>query len=317
MKKVLILESDSDQAKTFNFLLKNNDKFKIYNYKGNKVENKHYYDIIIPTGANSTFDYINNFDNCRIGQINYTKNNIITFDKIKFLNIVKNIGVPIPQTFTNKKDLSFFPIFYKSLREEGYSERGILRSHKDAKKLDNKNIFFQEFIWSKGTYSVGFLADRGKLITYFTQKEILSYPYHGGSGVVLEHIENKNLLNYTKKIIEETNYSGWGLTEFKYSNRIEDFVFMEVNAKFWASIKFAFFNNPLFLKLLFDINKPKKNVKKILYLDRLILSELSEIKVAFPYLFKSKLTYSKPILRAFWDRITGNRTRAERVKLMR
>ncbi|MEA3452398.1 MAG: ATP-grasp domain-containing protein, partial [Bacteroidota bacterium] len=254
MKKVLILESKSDQAKTFASYLQKSDKFDLHTIKDIISEKKNF-DEIIPTSADSTYNYVKKNGDFSIGNLTYSKNNLVTFDKIKTLSIVDSIGVPIPKSFTSKESLDFFPIFYKSLREEGKSIRGIIQNSEELSEITEKDVFYQEFIWSKGTYSVGFLADRGKLITIFIQKELLSYPYHGGSGVILEHIQDKRLLEYTKKIVKEINYSGWGLTEFKYSNKIKDFVFMEVNAKFWASIKFAIFNNPLILKLLFNIDK--------------------------------------------------------------
>lgn len=316
MKKILILEDKSDQAKTFICYLRKSNKFNLHTSSATYA-NKDDYDEIIPTGSNSTFDFVSKYGDCSVGQLTYSKNNLLTFDKKTFLDVVKDINIPIPETHYDKSELEFFPIFYKSLREEGYAERGILKSKEDANNLKSSNVLFQEFIWSKGTYSVGFLADRGKLITHFIQKEILSYPYHGGSGVVLEHIEDKKLHEYTKRIVEKTGYSGWGLTEFKYSNRIEDYVFMEVNAKFWASIKFAIYNNPLILKLLFDIDIKTTPVKTVLYIDRLILSELSELKAAFPYIFKSKIVNSNLIFKAILDRIAGKRIKAQRVKLMK
>ncbi len=316
MKKILILEAQSDQAKTFISYLKNASEFELHSLDATSADFANY-DEVIPTGANSTFEYVQKHGDITVGGLTYTKNNLITFDKIKFLKIVKNLQIPIPETYTNKNDLKFFPIFYKSLREEGYSERGILLDQADADNLSSKSCFFQEFIWSKGTYSVGFLADRGKLITHFAQKEIISYPYHGGSGIVLEKIDDKRLFEYTKRIVENTNYSGWGLAEFKYSDRIKDYVFMEVNAKFWASMKFAIMNNPLIIKILFDIDVKAIPTKSVIYIDRLILSEFSEIIAAFPYLFKSKIINSKPILTAIGNRLAGKRVRAQRVKLMK
>jgi len=317
VKKVLILESKSDQAKTFEHYLKRNPLYKILfcpdaDYSGNET-----FDIIVPTGANSTFSYVSKNGNFKIGQLEYSKNNLITFDKIKTLKIVNNIGVPIPTTYLDKNKIDFFPIFYKSLREEGYAKRGIVRNNEDLIKLKSNDIFYQEFIWSKGTYSVGFIADRGKIITHFTQKEVMSYPYHGGSGVILERFEDPSLFKYTQMIVEEIGYSGWGLTEFKYSNRIKDYVFMEVNAKFWASIKFAIFNNPNFLKYLFDVNIKPEPVDRVLYIDRLILSDFAEIFAGFPFIFKSRLTKSKNIMTALKDRITGNRIKAQRIKVMK
>ncbi len=316
MKKILFLESDSDQAKTFLSYLRHSKNFDIHTTK-DIVPDGDDYDEIIPTGANSTFDYVSKHGDIKVGQMLYTKSNLITFDKIKFLDIVDSIGVPIPKTYLSKEEIDFYPVFYKSLREEGIAERGIIRTKEELLNFNKDNVLFQEFIWSKGTYSVGFLADRGKLLTSFIQKEILSYPYHGGSGVILENIEDKRLLDYTKRIVESINYSGWGLTEFKYSHRIEDYSFMEVNAKFWASIGFAICNNPLIMKMLFDIDVDLRPTKRVLYIDRLILSEFSEIKMAFPYLFKSKYIHSKTIGRALLDRLSGKRIKAQRVKLMK
>lgn len=317
MKKILILEANSDQSKTFISFLKPSKKYEIHTCPEITSENYNLYDEIMPTGANSTFQYIKNFGDIKIGELVYTANNISTFDKIPYLNFIKDIGVQIPTTYTNKNDLELFPVFYKSLREEGYAERGILRNKQEAVDFNNPKVFFQEFIWSKGTYGVAFIADRGKMLTYFIQKEILSYPYHGGSGVILENIEDKRLIEYTERIVRESNYSGWGLVEYKYSNRIEDYVFMEVNAKFWASIKFALINNPLFLKMLFDIDIKPQDVKRVLYIDRYILSECSEVWKYFPYLFKSDIIHSKPIFKTITDRISGRRIKAQRVKLMK
>lgn len=317
MKRVLLLESKSDQAKTFVSYLSKQKNFKITLSEKQTCESPDNYDIVIPSGGDSTFDFVSKYGNFKIGELEYSTNNLVTFDKIKTLGIVKQIGVPIPNTYTDKSKIDFFPFFYKSLREEGYTERGIIRDEKELQNLNSNNVFFQEFIWSKGTYSVGFLADRGKILTHFTQKEILSYPYHGGSGIILQKIEDPVLLDYTQRIVQETGYSGWGLTEFKYSNRIRDYVFMEVNAKFWASIKFAIFNKPEIMKLLFNIDLKEKSVNKVLYLDRLILSDFSEIKTAFSYLFNSKVIRSKPITKSIINRITGNRVKAQRVKMMK
>lgn len=316
MKKVLILESNSDQAKTFVCYLKKHKEYKIKLCPEAEYTNINDFDIVIPTGGDSTFNYVSKNGSFKIGELEYSSNNLITFDKIKMLNLVKEVGVPIPETYTDRNKVTFFPFFYKSLREEGYTERGIIRNESDLKLLKSENVFFQEFIWSKGTYSVGFLADKGKVISSFIQKEILSYPYHGGSGIILEHINDPVLLDYTSRIVEKTEYSGWGLAEFKYSNRINDYVFMEVNAKFWASMKFAILNKPEILKLLFNIIVPAKPTKRAIYIDRLILSDFSEIKTGFPYIFKSKIVKSKSIIGSIFNRIIGKRVKAQRVKIM-
>lgn len=107
------------------------------------------------------------------------------------------------------------------------------------------------------------------MLTSFIQKELLSYPRPGGSGVVLTTIDDPRLIEYAERIIRRLNFSGWGLIEFKYCPKRDDYVFMEVNAKFWASIELAFMNNSVFLKELFDIDYAESNVSNVIFMDRL------------------------------------------------
>jgi hypothetical protein len=66
--------------------------------------------------------------------------------------------------------------------------------------------------------------------------EILSTPVHGGSAVAVEAYESTRVQELARRLIADF---GWGLVEFKPCVRRGDFVLMEVNAKFWASIEFT------------------------------------------------------------------------------
>lgn len=307
MRSVLFLQSNKEQVYTFERYLKEDGNFELF-YDKKSYDKHKKYDIIIPCGAVSTSVLFYSNDGIKIGQAEFSENNFITYDKIKTLKIVEEIGVPIPRTYTDKSQLDFFPIFFKSLREDTYRERGILYNEEDLKKIKSKTIFYQEYIPTFGTYSVGFLADRGKIITHFSQKEIISVPYHGGSAVVIEKWDDPRLFEYTQRICEKIGYSGWGLAEYKYSDWRDDYVFMEINAKFWASIEFTFLNNPLFLKILFDIDKKPQNVNKAVFINRVIQSDFKiVVKKILPHLFNSKWLKTEPISKAIIDRLKGKR----------
>lgn len=307
MKKVLFLQSNKDQTATFvKYLTKYKPDYQLYYDKTSKYDSNTKFDIVIPCGAASTLIYFMEKGKLDIGESKFAEENFITYDKIKTLKLVKEIGIPIPRTYTSREDLDFFPVFFKSLREEVYRERGIINNQKELDNIKSKTVFFQEFIESQGTYSVGFLADRGKVLTAFAQKEVISYPYHGGSAVVLERLDDTKILEYTHRIAEKINYSGWGLAEYKYCHQRKDFVFMEVNAKFWASIEFAFINNPFFLKHLFDIDIKPKDVKIAVYLDRWLVSNGREMRRSIPYMFKGKILKSQKISHALKKRFKKN-----------
>lgn len=307
MKTVLFLQSNKELTYTFAKYLNKAKNFELYFDKTSKYDRNEKFDIVIPCGAVSTSVYFMANNGLKIGQSEFSENNFITYDKIKTLELVKNIGVPIPKTYTNKKDIDTLPVFYKSLREDTYRERGIARTARDLIDLQSSTILFQEFIPTFGTYSVGYLADRGKIITAFAQKEVISVPYHGGSAVVLEKWEDERLIKYTQRIVEEIDYSGWGLAEYKYCDKRQDFVFMEINAKFWASIEYTFLNNPLFLKLLFDIDSKAKNVRKAVFINRVIQSDFKVIPKIAPHLIGSKWLKTEPITKAIIERLQNKR----------
>ncbi len=307
MKSVLFLQSNKEQSYTFTKFLKRTGNFELFYDKTSKYDKNKKFDIVIPCGSVSTSLYFLTNGFLKIGELNFSEKNFITYEKIKTLKLVEDIGVPIPKTYTKKEDLDTFPLFFKSLREDTYRERGIIRNQEDLDKIKSKTVFYQEFIPTFGTYSIGFLADRGKLITAFAQKEVISVPYHGGSAVVLEKLEDKRIFDYTAKIIKKIGYSGWGLAEYKYCNKRDDYVFMEINAKFWASIEFTFLNDPLFLKLLFNINSKPKNIDKAIFINRVIQSNFSLFHKFVPYLLKAKWLKTEPIRSAIKDRLQNNR----------
>lgn len=228
------------------------------------------YDLVVPTGAKSTYQEVTQRGTIQIGNIKYDKANLIVFDKVKTLEIVSGIGVPVPATYSNLEEVPEYPVFYKQDFERGGGARGVLKDKTELSKISDKNgLIYQEFIDSPCTYGVAFLAHEGRMLTSFIQKELLSYPRPGGSGVALTTVDDPRLIEYAERIIRRLNFSGWGLVEFKYCPKRDDYVFMEVNAKFWASIELAFMNNSIFLKELFDIDYTAPKIPSVIFMDRL------------------------------------------------
>ena len=223
---------------------------------------------LVPTGAVSTKYCLETFGEIQLGPIILTQNVLAVYNKPKFLQRAKKIGVPVPRTWTKLKNIPKYPIFYKPDYEKGGGPRGVAYSSDQIPSVKGRSLLFQEIIASPGTYGVAFLAEKGCLLTTHAHFESISIPKEGGSAVIIESFENKKLIEYTAKLVQEFNYSGWGLAEFKYCPKRNDFFLMEINAKFWASCEFAFVNNPEFLKMLFDIDSNKKDSSKMIFVNR-------------------------------------------------
>ena len=233
--------------------------------------------------------------------------------KIETLKIAEKLGIPVPKSIVlhSKKDFLklekngfHLPLFVKSFKEMEGRIRGIARKHIQLVELCNKTFkagskpLIQEFINDPFTYGVGVLAEKGEIKKCFIHKELLSYPPAGGSGVILTTFNDKQLISYSEKLIDFLNYTGFALVEFKYDSRINDYVLMEINAKFWASIDFALALKP---DLFPSINSDNKLSNNHIYLfpDRLVSTSryapFKTMKWFFHFLFfwgKRKINFN-------------------------
>lgn len=318
MQKYIILEPYSEQSLAILKVLKKNDKNKIYagmmkekhkneflkHYTGLlNINEKNIVDLskeytIIPTTAQTTSFYFNVFDECEINEIIFKKDSLFVSDKPKILRFAKNIGIPIPKTYYYKEEIKSYPVFYKQNFERGGGNRGLAKTKEELNKVDDENLIYQEYIRGNSTFGVSFLAKDGEILEYDIHEEILSIPKDGGSAVIINGFYDERLLRYTKKMIKELNYSGWGLSEFKYCNLRDEYYFMEINAKFWASCEFSFLKNK-FIKLLFNIDEYKVDSKVksngVIFIDRLIKSNIKDMYINRKYLVEyRKIKYKNP-----------------------
>ena len=195
-----------------------------------------------------------------------TQNALRFYSKPWSLSLARNCGIPVPDTWTDSCDDLQFPVFTKPQFEGGAGTRKIARSRDELP--GDVDMIYQEYIDSPGTYGVGFIADSGKITAYHTHYERESYPSIGGSAVVAERYNDERLVKYVRAIISASKYSGWGLAEFKYCPSRDDFVFMEINAKFWASCILAFHNEPRFTELFFNGTSALRPVTRMLFINR-------------------------------------------------
>lgn len=221
----------------------------------------------IPTGAESTRLLLQKGD-ITLGSVTLAQSALRVYDKVWLINFASDAGIPTPLTWRTLDEVTSYPLFYKQSQEKGGGARGIAKDESDVPLVGRENLIFQEFIATSGTYGVCFLAEHGRLLTSYVHYERESFPKEGGSAITIEEFSDRRLLDYTQRLLQSLDYSGWGLAEYKYCPRREDFVFMEVNAKFWASCEFAFRNHPMFLKLLFEIDSKEKPVKRMVFIER-------------------------------------------------
>lgn len=269
------------------------------------------YNGIIPTGSKGTKWMLSHRDTIKLGSQVMSSDVLVVFDKIKSLKVASEQGVSVPKTWSSyeKAKAHNGPVFYKPCVEGTGGKRGSIKSSRtlpEPVKLNLNEYIFQEKIESRGTYGVGFLAEDGQLTLSTSHFEMYSYPRDGGSAAIIRPYSHERLLELTKRFLSKLEYTGWGLAEFKWCPRREDFVFMEINAKLWASIELAFQIEPDWAKKLFDIDLDPRSPKGLIWLDRLLGSGMYQTASTLPYILYYDFVWDAPFFRRLFSKVSPN-----------
>jgi len=245
------------------------------------------YDEVIPTGATATKWLLTLWGKVRIGSAIMDRSALQVYDKLTFLRFAESQGVPIPRTWGSVVEMRDYdgPVFYKPRTEGTGGLRGWAKSVRAIpQNVQTSQYLFQEKIEGLGTYGVGFLAENGRILLATTHFEIYSFPRHGGSAAVIRPYFDDRLIELTARLLSALSYTGWGLAEFKWCPRRGEYVLMEINAKLWASIEFAFRIEPEWAKRFFGITVDRQELAGLIWPDRLLGSGLMHIAKAIPFM---------------------------------
>lgn len=94
----------------------------------------------------------------------------------------------------------------------------------------------QEFIPNGGEYGFFALYDQGEPCVTFQHKRVRSSTYTGGHSVYRESVYDETLERYGRQLLDELEWHGPAMVEFRRDERDGTFRLMEVNPRFWGSL---------------------------------------------------------------------------------
>ncbi|WP_022665979.1 hypothetical protein [Desulfospira joergensenii] len=177
--------------------------------------------------------------------------------KLKTWELAKNAGVNVPeqmqvfsiQDLAEARQRFSLPLVLKpetSVTVENIHTRHVVRKIHSRDQLDEVGrsmLATGPFLVQKPFYGTGtgveFLARHGKILTAFQHLRIHE-KIGGGPSCYRKSIPlMPHLLHATRKIIERLDYTGVGMAEFKIHPDTGDWVFLEINGRFWGSLPLA------------------------------------------------------------------------------
>ncbi len=257
---------------------------------------------------------------------------IKTYDKRKTFEIAEKVNVPYPKTHSiNSEDqikeiseeLSY-PVVIKPRSKSYWDKLGNLHMIKiksinyafspvelvkKFQKLLKQNVYLRDKLPLIQTYINGkifdtvILAKQGKLIAYFQNKRIRTFPKEGGAFTLAKSIKpNQKMLKYTKALVEELEWTGPAMIEFIKSKDDGEFYLMEINGRYWGSLPLTILSGVNIPWLHYLLLKNKKiGVQKGLYKEDLKLRWLlpGDILWLLDNLRSGKFKAILPFLKSF------------------
>lgn len=174
-------------------------------------------------------------------------------NKITAAEIAEEIGVPVPKIYHPKNiqvleelSQSFqYPIVLKLPKSN--ASKGVYYAHtaKELKLFYNQHydpnlrqedrLYIQDYVKGEG-YGASYLYDKGRMVTGFVHKRLTEKTYTGGVSTRRVSVRNDKLLKYGCQILDDMNWHGPAMVEFKYDEEKDQAWFIEINPRYWGSL---------------------------------------------------------------------------------
>jgi predicted ATP-grasp superfamily ATP-dependent carboligase len=181
----------------------------------------------------------------------------MSIDKLRTVELAQKVGVPVPKTIcTDNIDEAIevtrsfrFPVALKprgnSLHPSTQNALGFkvryAKTHAELQeilkefRLSRVLPMIQEYVRGVGV-CVSALFNKGKPVSMFPYRRLREVPLTGGVSVVRQGIVlEEQLEEYVTKLLEEIQWHGIAMVEFKFDELQKRYTLMEINGRFQAS----------------------------------------------------------------------------------
>lgn len=176
------------------------------------------------------------------------------YDKGDSTSLAAGLGIPVPRTTRARSEHDVdlvdvvFPCVVKPANEIDGKFVAYPRDRSELKDAVRRGLgqlgatsaglLIQEYVSGVGA---GFFAlyQGGVVRRMFMHRRIREWPLSGGASTAARAIRDERLMQSGGAILDALQWNGVAMVEFKFRADLRDYVFIEVNPKFWGSCELA------------------------------------------------------------------------------
>lgn len=212
----------------------------------------HNFKCMLPIGASSVNffsvheSHFSEFTNLVLSE---RKSVLDAFDKFKMAELVNTLGIKSPKTITAIDWLQNESVLNTNFVIKSRNEFSPgCKTHYFPTRIDGENflkslntetlnnLIVQERISGIGEAFFA-LYNRGGLLTGYTHRRVRETPLSGGSSTCAETTMCIDTFDSGKIILDNLNWHGAAMVEFKRNSITKDLYLMEINPKLWGSLE--------------------------------------------------------------------------------
>ena len=188
---------------------------------------------------------------------------LMTHDKAKTFRFAMECGIPVPKTYFIESmeeleeisDTIEYPVVVKprckttwnngkptmlKVTSKNYvtEKKDLINISDEIYQKSGKMPLIQEYIYGDG-YGVEVLFNHGEPKAVFMHKRLREYPITGGASTLRESIYNERMKDVALDLMEDLEWHGVAMVEFKLDTKDGEPKLMEVNGRFWGSLPLA------------------------------------------------------------------------------
>jgi len=195
-------------------------------------------------------------------------------NKAETFKIADEVGVPTPkgvevtscaQLETLSKTLAY-PVVLKPTRSIADIQGDVRAAQKvqyamnpeelielGTKMLACEHVMLQTFFRGVGV-GIELLAEHGNILIAFQHERMHELPLTGGGSCLRKSVVvDPQLLDYSKRLIQELDWHGVAMVEYKHNPTEGTACLMEINGRFWGSLPLASFSGVNFPYALYQL----------------------------------------------------------------
>jgi len=293
-----------------------------------KILSEYEYDVVIPCDERALFPLIDIKEELSLDTaFALPEKHIIAplFDKTETRKAAELCDIPVARgeyldlnkyTFKELSDTYGLPLVLKptqSYAEEQLSNRQSVKialdeaSFEEFKQHNIKHQSLVEAYFAGYGVGVSILANKGNVKAAFAHARVAEPETGGGSSYRKAIPLNPTMLYACQKYCLHLKYTGVAMFEFKYNPETEDWILIEINARFWGSLPLAVFAGvdfpAMYAATLLGLEVPDKLTYNQNAYARHFTADIYDIKEEFDR-YRAKLGTGKALVQ-LTKRLTG------------